>query len=131
MTALNFEPVNEPMADAPDLDDLTCRCPAPDDQYLLEIDASSVFLTHKACGKPVDDWAADALQLPPTAVTLKWTAVTDNHVGEVSDAWADLTVNGLPEDVQEEARRAAEARVDGRPSADGYHPDAAEETHTA
>lgn len=98
-----FRPVEEPATDALPFEPDDCRCPNPDDQYLLEIDASSVFLRHVACGKQVGDWATDTLHLPPTAVTMKWTVDKDNWTGEVSDAWADLTVNGLPQDVQDAA----------------------------
>lgn len=48
-----------------------CPCPTPDDQYLLEIDAGSVFLTHKACGKtPRGDWWQDSLSLLQVPVTV-------------------------------------------------------------
>ena len=94
---LNFAPFNEPADDNLGPDTTGCLCPNPDDQYLLEIDASSVFLKHAACGKPVGEWAEDALQLPPTPVTLKWTENRDRWSGEVADAWADLTINGLPD----------------------------------
>ena len=93
MPDLHFQLVDEPEpGDAPNLD-VTCHCTNPDDQYLLEIDASSVHLTHAACGKPVGPWADDALQLAPTPVTLTWTKDTDRRSGEVADAWGDLTIN--------------------------------------
>lgn len=95
MTALNFHPVDEPADDNPGPDTTACHCANPDDQYLLEIDASSVYLKHAACGSPVGDWSADALQLPPTPVTLKWAEDRDRRSGEVADAWADLTINGI------------------------------------
>jgi len=93
MPDLNFRAVKEETADTPPPDDGTCHCLNPDDQYTLEIDASSVFLTHTTCGKPVGDWATDALNLPATPVTLQWTVDRNNYTGEVADAWADLAIN--------------------------------------
>lgn len=92
---LDFHPFNDPTPDI-DHDDATCHCPPGGDQYLLAIDASSVHLTHTVCGKPVGDWAEDAINLPATPVTLKWTVEKDRWSGEVEDAWADLTINGQP-----------------------------------
>ncbi|MFE6126669.1 hypothetical protein ACFQ6Q_00130 [Streptomyces sp. NPDC056437] len=58
-------------ADTPDDAEYGCPCPAPDDQYLLEIDEGSVLLTHKTCGKsPRGDWWQDCLSLMQSPVTL-------------------------------------------------------------
>jgi hypothetical protein len=47
-----------------------CVCPNPDDQYVLEVDAGSVFLIHKACGKqPAGDYL-DLLQVDRIPVTV-------------------------------------------------------------
>jgi hypothetical protein len=82
----------------------SCNCQKADDQYLLEIDASSVHLTHAACGKPIGEYATDALQLPKTPVTLKWTQIRDERSGEVEDVWADLTINPVGAQQPKEAR---------------------------
>lgn len=92
---INFEPSGEPLEDIPELDDLTCQCEKPDDQYLMEVDAGSVSFTHAPCGKPPGPWADDAFSMQPVAVTLHWTSDRDYWTGEV-DAYGDITVNGIP-----------------------------------
>ncbi|MFE0727907.1 hypothetical protein ACFW2X_06585 [Streptomyces antibioticus] len=78
-----------------------CPCPKPDDQYLLEVDAGQVFLTHRPCGKPPrnsEDFVEN-LQLNPTPVQIQpdhnctsWDCpATDCHV------WLQVTIPGLPE----------------------------------
>lgn len=72
MTAPFFEPC-DPFTDTetPHLSAHECPCPAPDDQYLLEIDEGGVLLTHKACGKtPRGDWWQESLSLMQVPVTL-------------------------------------------------------------
>lgn len=70
---LSFQAVDgeaDQAEDAVDLADIECSCENPDDQYLLEVDAGSVILVHKACGKqPCGDYL-DLVELPPTAVTV-------------------------------------------------------------
>jgi hypothetical protein len=93
---LSFEPADLPCVDDVPIDAyLTCQCPNADDQYLMEVDAGSVGLKHAACGRPVGDWAEDALSMQPVPVTLHWHASTDYWTGEV-DAYGDITINGLP-----------------------------------
>jgi hypothetical protein len=48
-----------------------CPCPNPDDQYLLEIDAGSVSLIHRACGKTPRGDYTDLLEMPQIPVTVK------------------------------------------------------------
>jgi hypothetical protein len=61
---------HEPFGQAP-ADDVECPCPEPDDQYLLEIEEGSLFLTHKACGKsPRGDWT-DVFHLDQIPVTVQ------------------------------------------------------------
>jgi len=72
-----------------------CPCPDPDDQYLMQIDCGTVFLTHKACGKQPRPWIDDAFGTDELPVTLHWhhhapTAADDNE-----DSWGVFTVNGL------------------------------------
>lgn len=76
-------------------DDLECRCPNRDDQYLMEVDCGSVYFTHAACGKPPGLWADDALSMQSVPVTLRWHATKDSYTGEVDDAYGDITINGL------------------------------------
>lgn len=96
VTPPKFELVEytEPSADAPDLSDFECRCPDPDDQYLMEVDCGSVDFRHAACGKRPGSWADDAFGMQPVAVTLRWHSSRDRWTGEV-DAYGDVTVNGL------------------------------------
>ncbi|MFG3090646.1 DUF6011 domain-containing protein [Streptomyces antibioticus] len=95
-----FQPVtdDDQMPDEPAPDE--CPCPKPDDQYLMEIDAGSVFLTHAACGKPPRDSSemVESLQLGPVAVRIQ---PENNCSGwhETScdcDFWAQMTIPGLP-----------------------------------
>lgn len=70
-TMTNLFEISEPQPFAEDdaLADSECPCLNPDDQYLLAIDAGSVFLTHKACGKqPRGDYTdlVEMLQIPVT-----------------------------------------------------------------
>lgn len=74
--------------------DRECPCPDPDDQYLMQIDAGTVYLTHKACGKHPRSWLDDAFGTDEIPVTLTWhrhgpTAADDNE-----DSYGLLTING-------------------------------------
>ncbi|GAA3153712.1 phiSA1p31-related protein [Streptomyces rectiviolaceus] len=50
-----------------------CSCPTSDGQFLMEIDAGSVLLTHKACGKEPRGDYHDLLNLPQIPVTVTAT----------------------------------------------------------
>jgi hypothetical protein len=78
----------------------TCRCPNPGTEYLLEIDAGHVVLTHTACGlQPDGDWWAEALQLDVTPVQV---AIESDCNGNTwhglqrceCDSWAQITLPG-------------------------------------
>lgn len=72
MAALNFAPDSQPTPD--DIDDLACRCPIPDDKYLLEIEEGQVVLKHAACGKePPANWGDwhDLVVMPQMRVTAR------------------------------------------------------------
>ncbi|MCX4885930.1 phiSA1p31-related protein [Streptomyces sp. NBC_00847] len=71
-----------------------CPCPDPDDQYLMEIDAGSVFLTHKACGKQPRSWLDDAFSLDRIPVTLHWHDGRPTHAEDDDSSYGVLTVNG-------------------------------------
>lgn len=53
------------------LDESECPCPKPDGQYELSIDAGSVLLTHKACGKQPRGDYLDLVEMAPIPVTVK------------------------------------------------------------
>ena len=80
-----------------------CPCEKPDGQYLLEIDAGSVFLTHSTCGKPPRDSSemVENLQLAPIAVQIQ----PENNCGGWHETscdcgfWAQATILGLPKQV--------------------------------
>lgn len=57
--------------DQPHPSDEECRCPSPDDQYLLEVDNGAVFLIHRACGKQPSGDYTDLVETGPIAVTVK------------------------------------------------------------
>ncbi|MEU3099644.1 hypothetical protein ABZ690_34290 [Streptomyces sp. NPDC006967] len=98
---LNFAKADDDtQADGPDLDE--CPCPKPDDQYLLEIDAGSVFLKHTACGKPprASGEMVETLQLDPVSVQIRPESNCTGWHYEYScdcDFWAQATITGLPE----------------------------------
>ncbi|MET8765507.1 hypothetical protein [Streptomyces sp. NPDC004658] len=78
-----------------------CPCPKPDGQYLLEIDAGSVFLTHRACGKPPRDSneMVENLHLAPVLVQIQPENNCTGWHYEYScdcDFWAQATIPGLP-----------------------------------
>ena len=75
--------------------DVECPCPNPDDQYLLEIDAGTVFLTHKACGKTPKQWLDDAYSLDRIPVTLRWYNGRPAHPEDDDNSYGLLRINGL------------------------------------
>jgi len=100
---LIFKPCEtEDSPDEPARDE--CPCPKPDDQYLLEIDAGSVFLTHAPCGKPPRDSSemVESLQLGPVQVQIRPESdCTGFHYEHTCDCdfWAQATIPGLPAQV--------------------------------
>jgi hypothetical protein len=72
-----------------------CPCPDPDDQYLLDVDAGSVGLTHKACGKQPRQWLDDAFSLDRIPVTLHWHDGRPTLPDDDDNSYGVLTVNGL------------------------------------
>ena len=61
----------QPFDEDDTLADSECPCVEPDDQYLLEIDAGSVSLIHKACGKQPRGDYTDLVEMPQIPVTVK------------------------------------------------------------
>lgn len=59
-----------PSAEDQALADSECPCLKPDDQYLLEVDAGSVSLVHKACGKQARGDYLDLVEMAPVPVTV-------------------------------------------------------------
>lgn len=59
-----------PSAEDQALADSECSCLKPDDQYLLEVDAGSVSLVHKACGKQARGDYLDLVEMAPIPVTV-------------------------------------------------------------
>ncbi|MFJ9380164.1 phiSA1p31-related protein [Streptomyces sp. NPDC101455] len=88
----NVQP--QPLDDEPGLSTYECACVDPDDQYLVEIDAGTVFLTHKACGKTPQAWLDDAFSMGRVAVTLHWHHEGATHEDD-DNAHGVLTINGL------------------------------------
>lgn len=70
-----------------------CPCTDPDDQYLMEIDAGTVFLVHKACGKQPRSWLDDAFSLDRIPVTLHWHDGRPTHPEDDDNSYGWLTVN--------------------------------------
>lgn len=65
-----FRIVEPQEANQPHPSDSECGCPNPDDQYLMEIDAGSVSLIHKACGKQARGDYLDLVEMAPIPVTV-------------------------------------------------------------
>ncbi|WP_399559353.1 hypothetical protein [Streptomyces chartreusis] len=111
MTALNFEPVDEPDTDNPDYDDTGCQCPPADKQYLLEIEEGQAFLVHATCGKrPPANWGDwnDLVTMGPIPVTVEWESECDGsqwHGLTPCDhgAYIVVTATSVPEDVRTQA----------------------------
>lgn len=70
-----------------------CPCPDPDDQYLMQIDAGTVYLTHKACGKQPRAWLDDAFSLDRIPVTLQWHDGRPTHPEDDDSSYGWLTVD--------------------------------------
>lgn len=93
-----IEPVTADLPDQPEPEPDHCRCPKPDDQYLLEIDAGSVFIKHAACGKqPRNSDMSESLQLDATPVQIRPESnCTGWHESSCDcDFWAQITIPGL------------------------------------
>ncbi|MDX3672668.1 phiSA1p31-related protein [Streptomyces europaeiscabiei] len=71
-----------------------CDCPDPDDQYLMEIDAGTVYLTHKACGRSPRAWLDDAFSLDRVPVTLHWHDGRPVHPDDDDNSYGVLSING-------------------------------------
>lgn len=83
-----------PSAEDQALADRECRCPDPDDQYLMQIDCGSVFLTHKACGKQPGSWIDDAFGTSEMPVTLHWHPDPPRAADDDDGSYGVITVNG-------------------------------------
>ncbi|MGW2384343.1 phiSA1p31-related protein [Streptomyces sp. NPDC001658] len=80
---------------APDSDaGRECPCKDPDDQYLMQIDAGTVYLTHKACGKPPRAWLDDAFGTHEMPVTLHWHHHGPTAADDDDSSYGLLTING-------------------------------------
>lgn len=71
-----------------------CPCADPDDQYLMQIDAGTVFLTHKACGKQPRSWLDDAFGTDEIPVTLRWHHDGPTAADDDDNSYGLLTING-------------------------------------
>uniref|UniRef100_UPI0030E03F43 hypothetical protein n=1 Tax=Streptomyces tubercidicus TaxID=47759 RepID=UPI0030E03F43 len=103
----NTMPRLELFEDAPDaeqetnLDDHTCPCENPDDQYVMEIDEGRVALHHAACGKAPNwgDWN-DLVFSCPVPVRAVWESncTGSHHSGYTfscdCDHWVQVTLPG-------------------------------------
>ncbi|MFE7780334.1 hypothetical protein [Streptomyces nigrescens] len=85
-----------------DLDDDTCPCENPDDQYVMEIDEGRVALHHAACGK-APNWGGDWEELvfsSPVTVRAAWESdctgvhYSDYTFGCDCDHWVQVTLPG-------------------------------------
>jgi hypothetical protein len=111
MTALNFEPAEEPATDVPDLDANDCHCKPGDNQYLLEIEDGQPVLRHAACGKqPPGDWEdwGELVYMNPIPVTVEWERDCTGsawHGLSMCDCnmWVQVTATSVPEDVRDAA----------------------------
>ncbi|WP_330479924.1 hypothetical protein OG301_38965 (plasmid) [Streptomyces platensis] len=86
-----------------DLDDNTCPCESPDDQYVMEIEEGQLYLRHAACGK-VPNWAGgdwrDLVFSGPVPVRAAWESdCTGSHRSGYTfacdcDHWVQVTLPG-------------------------------------
>lgn len=119
MTALNFEPTNEPASDNPDYDDTGCQCPPGDNQYLMEIDKGQVILVHAACGnQPSSSWGDwhDLVSMAPIPVTVGWERECDGSMWHGMDrcdhgSYIVAEAANVPEDVQAAALELSRKHV--------------------
>lgn len=72
-----------------------CPCLDPDDQYLMQIDAGTVYLTHKVCGKQPRSWLDDAFGTNQIPVTLHWHYDGPTAAYDDDNSYGLLTINGL------------------------------------
>lgn len=71
-----------------------CPCPDPDDQYLMQIDCGTVYLTHKACGKQPRSWIDDAFGTNELPVTLHWHHHPPTAADDDDGSYGLITING-------------------------------------
>jgi hypothetical protein len=90
----SFDLVGRSPETAPDPSARECPCPEPDDQYLMQIDAGTVFLTHKACGKPPRAWLDDAFGTHEMPVTLHWHVDGPTGADDDVNSYGLFTING-------------------------------------
>lgn len=84
-----------------DLDDGTCPCENPDDQYVMDIEEGNVYLRHAACGK-VPNWGDwnDLVCSGPVPVRAVWESnCTGSHRSGYTlscdcDYWVQVTLPG-------------------------------------
>ena len=95
---VNFHLVEDADGDEPDLDDGTCQCEKPDNQFRLEIEEGQVSLIHVACGKtPPASWGDwnDLVYMSPIPVRVEWEPNCDGslwHGDHMCDCGASVNV---------------------------------------
>lgn len=103
---LGFHPVSDPVPTIDEYIAQECRCPQPDDQYLLQIEEGSAFITHAACGNPPPgDWGDYQLELMLDSIPVRLQSTpncdgSEWHGEHRCDCGSSLviTVDGLETD---------------------------------
>ncbi|MFD7922467.1 hypothetical protein ACFV3R_24985 [Streptomyces sp. NPDC059740] len=103
MPLLNFDHLLDGDQTEPDVDDGSCACQKPDDQYLMAIEEGQVSLRHATCGKPPNwgDWT-DLTYSDPVPVRAEWKregSCTGAHYSDYTyacdcDHWVQITLPG-------------------------------------